>query len=466
VGGTVTINEVDVTGNYVNRGRIGGFEVLTDTFDAGGNCQGLQLRPVNISNVRVLGNSVATVSGGFRVGCSGAVTITDSVVAGNETRGYRIAPTDVVSTGNSAFQIFAATDATAAQSTATLTGVTVEGNSTDATNPNPLIGGGYGIINIDGLGAFTADALRFVNNHVAQNEGLSLRAKGAGRNYLVTNSEFSGNNAQGISAIFMETNGNYTLRNSTVSGNIARAGGGSIVKANVNTNTPGGITVAIEHSTIARNTANFEEAFAVSVWGSGTPSGANAVITIKNSILGPRSPGFTGTNTVGWDPTVTNFTTANSLLEWSGGAPPGFCAGAGMKCDVGSLVSPLADNGGTGGTRTMALLAGSPAINAGGAVSPGLTTDQRGSGFPRVIGSAVDMGAYESDPATTVGCTLDLDGNGATDALTDGLLQMRALFGLTGAAVTNGALGTSPTRPNWTAIRNYLNANCGTNFAP
>jgi hypothetical protein len=50
--------------------------------------------------------------------------------------------------------------------------------------------------------------------------------------------------------------------------------------------------------------------------------------------------------------------------------------------------------------------------------------------------------------------------------LTDSLLLMRALFGLTGTAVTNGAVGASATRPNWTAIRNYLNANCGSSFAP
>jgi hypothetical protein len=119
-----------------------------------------------------------------------------------------------------------------------------------------------------------------------------------------------------------------------------------------------------------------------------------------------------------------------------------------MKCNIGSVVSPLASNGGTAGTRTMALLSGSPAINAGGAVLGGLTTDQRGSGFLRVIGSGVDMGAFEADPATTTGCTLDVDGNLTPDALTDGLMVIRALFGLTGTAVTNNAVGGSPTRGN------------------
>ena len=61
---------------------------------------------------------------------------------------------------------------------------------------------------------------------------------------------------------------------------------------------------------------------------------------------------------------------------------------------------------------------------------------------------------------------LDIDGSGATEALTDGLMLMRAMFGLTGAAVTNGAVSASATRPTWTDIRGYLNASCGTSFGP
>ena len=57
---------------------------------------------------------------------------------------------------------------------------------------------------------------------------------------------------------------------------------------------------------------------------------------------------------------------------------------------------------------------------------------------------------------------LDIDGNGQTDALTDGLLIIRALFGLTGTAVTNNAIGPNATRATWTSIRDYLNSVCGT----
>ncbi len=66
----------------------------------------------------------------------------------------------------------------------------------------------------------------------------------------------------------------------------------------------------------------------------------------------------------------------------------------------------MAGNGGP--TQTMALLAGSPALGAGSnaqATDPAnanaaLTTDQRGAGFARIVGT-VDMGAYETQPFVT-----------------------------------------------------------------
>jgi hypothetical protein len=57
---------------------------------------------------------------------------------------------------------------------------------------------------------------------------------------------------------------------------------------------------------------------------------------------------------------------------------------------------PLADNGGP--TRTHALAAGSPALDAGSNLLQ-LVTDQRGNGFPRVLGAAADIGAYEGTRA-------------------------------------------------------------------
>ena len=67
----------------------------------------------------------------------------------------------------------------------------------------------------------------------------------------------------------------------------------------------------------------------------------------------------------------------------------------------------LADNGGP--TQTHALVAGSPAFDAGNNadVPGGITTDQRGTGFDRIFNGTVDIGAYELQAIAPV---LDLNG--------------------------------------------------------
>ena len=63
-------------------------------------------------------------------------------------------------------------------------------------------------------------------------------------------------------------------------------------------------------------------------------------------------------------------------------------------------------------------------------------------------------------------CTLDIDGNKSVDALTDGLMILRAMFGLTGTSVTANAVGANATRTTWQQLQPWLNGNCGTGFAP
>ena len=85
-----------------------------------------------------------------------------------------------------------------------------------------------------------------------------------------------------------------------------------------------------------------------------------------------------------------------------------------------------------------------------------------------VAGGSVpaDSSVTSHSGAAGGGCSLDADGNNTLDALSDGLLLLRAMLGLTGDAVTNGAVGLNATRGDWTAIRNFLNGNCGTSFQP
>lgn len=52
--------------------------------------------------------------------------------------------------------------------------------------------------------------------------------------------------------------------------------------------------------------------------------------------------------------------------------------------------------------------------------------------------------------------TLDVDDNAADDALTDGLRVMRYLFGLTGTPLIDGATGTGAQRTGAAAILTYL----------
>jgi hypothetical protein len=73
---------------------------------------------------------------------------------------------------------------------------------------------------------------------------------------------------------------------------------------------------------------------------------------------------------------------------------------------------------------------------------------------------------FVSTGAIPGGCTLDVDGNNAIDALTDGLMLIRAMFGLTGTSVTANAVGGNASRTTWEDVRSYLNGNCGANFAP
>ena len=59
--------------------------------------------------------------------------------------------------------------------------------------------------------------------------------------------------------------------------------------------------------------------------------------------------------------------------------------------------------------------------------------------------------------ATVTNAYLDVDSNGNYDALTDGLLVIRFLFGLTSTALTNGAIGTGAQRASASQIIPYLN---------
>ena len=82
------------------------------------------------------------------------------------------------------------------------------------------------------------------------------------------------------------------------------------------------------------------------------------------------------------------------------------------------------------------------------------------SGQNVITATATDPGNNTSEFSLCVGlsATLDIDANHQYDALTDGLLVIRYLFGLTGPSLTTGAIGTGATRTTPADIQLYLDS--------
>jgi hypothetical protein len=148
--------------------------------------------------------------------------------------------------------------------------------------------------------------------------------------------------------------------------------------------------------------------------------------------------------------------TASAYVDGQPGSS--WCASTGPNCTC----DLLPGNVFTSSTQTLtATLPYYVCVRQIAAAAPGVITEAT-----LHIGAVSAPFRVGTGTVSGLGCTLDADGNGNFDALTDGLVMIRALFGLTGLSVTNGAIGPSATRPTWAEISAFFNANCGTTFAP
>lgn len=169
-----------------------------------------------------------------------------------------------------------------------------------------------------------------------------------------------------------------TITNSTISGNTSSTHGGGLYTRHMG-------SLELANSTVTDNSA--PDGAGISDNGDQSPYN---LVTDSSIIAGNHLPGG--------DPlaeivTAHSITGANNLIGSANVALPGDTLGGDP------LLGPLADNGGP--TPTHALLAGSPAIDAGS--NPGgLASDQRGGSYVRVYGAAADIGAFESQPAADV----------------------------------------------------------------
>jgi hypothetical protein len=198
-----------------------------------------------------------------------------------------------------------------------------------------------------------------------------------GGTVVLVNSTLTANTARGgapsgsgYGGGLFNLNGSITLTNVTIAGNIVAttagdAAGGALYNLSLDVPAfPGGPPV--------------------------TPS-LKAVVTAANSILA-GSLGGTDLFNHRVHGTATVTASSPNIVTTSANVGGSFTGVPFTAADP--LLGPLRDNGGP--TQTMALLAGSPARDAGVSSVTGLpSTDQRGEGFPRVANGQVDLGAFE-----------------------------------------------------------------------
>jgi len=269
-------------------------------------------------------------------------------------------------------------------------------------------------------GTLTVNDSSFTGNS-ALNGGAILVSSASGGSAAVTDSTLSGNTASATGgAINVEGYPSLTVSASAVVNNTAGLAGGGI--ADSTTASPIAAPFSIIDSTIAGNSATTAFSGTTSnVGGGGLDIGNNVAADqiINDTIADNSSTGSGGggdvrvgsgtlpdfENTIvaagsasiaGTEPDCSGqvLSQGHNLTDATSGANEcGFNGGAGDITGANPVLGPLQNNGGL--TETIALLAGSPAIDAGSnAVCP--ATDQREVARPQ--GAACDIGAYESAP--------------------------------------------------------------------
>jgi hypothetical protein len=327
--GKVTISDSSVISNAATNQSGGG------VFSSNG--------PLLISNSNILSNTADGDGAGVCVQ-SGVLTVTDSLISGNDAGSLDIDLGGGIYTLSSLVSIHDST----------------------ITDNNAGRGGG---IQVESTGVLIIE-----NTTISDNEATYTDSTGGGLHNssdmaMLTDVTISGNTA-GYAGGGIHNQGPMTLTNVTISGNEARYGGG--------VNTSGSGVLTVRSSTIVSN----------SNAGDVGPGGVNnyATVSFQNTIVAYNdSPNCTNADT--WTSYGYNIDSANTCSFSS----------TGDQYNTDPDLAPLADNG--GGTMTHALPEGSPAVDAGSCEYQSL--DQRGklrpTDLPGVtnVQDGCDIGAFE-----------------------------------------------------------------------
>ncbi len=374
------------------------------------------------SNTAVVAISGLTVSGGTSnqgggIYNAGSLTVSDSTLssntASNDGGGIYNSGTMTVSgctlSGNT--QLISGGDADGGGAIFNGSGSTMlVSNSTLSSNSAAWDGGG-----IYNYGSLTVSDSAFSGNSALSGGGIGSAYSVS--SLTVSDSTFYGNTATAYGG-GIACGGQSTVSDSTLSGNSAGWGGGSGIFNNG--------TLTVSDITLSGNSADTYGG-GIDNWSGGGTYGS---LTVSNSTLSGNSAGSSGGgiansgsvvlhntliagNVSGSNPSdvsgsLDSASDYNLIGDGSGGLSTANHNLLGSSASpLNPLLAPLGNYGGP--TQTMALLPGSPAIDAGSSAYGG-STDQRGE--PRV--GPTDIGAFEYQGSTTAGLTLSVTDAGGT----------------------------------------------------
>lgn len=344
---------------------------------------------VNLTDTTISQNVVTNNSGGGGLYLVNDIfaTLTRTTVSANAA-GFAAG---IRASGTSAFQVtLTVNDSVIAQNTVTSIptgaggGIGLDGAVTATLNRVTLTNNtgccGAGLLFTASAG--TTATLTMADSTIMQNVspttggGLYVQNGGGDASAIITRTTISGNSANQGGGI-ITFGGNVELSNVTISGNTATESGGAIYRGPVSPT-----TLSLINVTIASNSSTVTGAVQ-----------AIGPISVKNTIIA---------NNTGAAPA--NCSTAPLINDLGNNLEfPGTSCGFDLASDrqADPLLDTLANNGGL--TRTVALIPGSPAIDAGDdatcAAAPVSNQDQRGASRSVNAGTHCDMGAYERAPS-------------------------------------------------------------------
>jgi parallel beta-helix repeat protein len=312
--------------------------------------------PVTITGVTLTGG-IAPNSNGGAILVSNVLTVEDSVISGNQAtfagRGGGIA----------------------GGGTLTIRRCLINANTANA-------GGG---LFLAGVGPLILEDSTLSGNTATTSSGGGLRHEASGNPAVtIRGTTISGNTAPGPSAGGGGISSSLgdpviTIENSTLSGNISGFSGGGLAGAMA-----GFGSLTIRHSTITGNTANSGN-------GGGIFLEPGLQTTLRNTIVSGNTNAIHPDISAG---TINvNFCAIGSAFGWT----PSGTSGNNLPPGTNLMLGPLQNNGGL--TQTHEPGPNAPPVNAGDpAFVPPPDFDQRGTGFPRVIGGVTDIGSVERNP--------------------------------------------------------------------